>query len=98
MKKIIIAILAAMCLVSCNRDYEYETTIVYNIYFPGNTVTRTYTYKSSDDPGYLLDSNRGSNYLYVEAVRNGWFTWGAKLEDTTAPIEVVSFTKIKKNE
>jgi hypothetical protein len=96
MKKVIILILAALCLGSCKRDYGHETTIVYNVYFPGNTVSRTYTFDSSDDPGYILASDRGSNYLVVEAVRNGWFTWAEKLENTSAPIEVVSFRVRKK--
>jgi len=98
MRKVIIALLAScLCFCSCRRNYEYETTIVYKIYYTtGNVTERTYTFDSTDDPGYVLASDRGSNYLHVQAKRDGWFTWGVKLEDTSAPIEVVSFTKRKK--
>ena len=95
MKKIIALIIALVTLVAC-KDYTHEATIVYKVYYPGNTVTKTFTFNSSDDPGYRLDSYRGSNTLYVEALRNGWFTEFHNLEDTTAPIEVISFTKSKK--
>ena len=98
MKKFIIAILAScLCFCSCHREYEYETTIVYRIHYTTNhAAERTFTYASTDDPGYILDSDRGSNFLYVQAKRNGWLTKSHKLEDTSAPIEVVSFTKRKK--
>lgn len=94
MKKIF-AILASIMLFASCGDYEYETTIVYKVYYPGNVVTRTYTYDSTDEPGYILASDRGSNYLVV-CTSSGSFTRQNKLEDTSAPIEVVTFTKRKK--
>ena len=95
MKKIVALIIALMTLVAC-KDYTHEATIVYKVYYPGNTVTKTFTFDSTDDPGYRLDSYKGSNNLYVETLRNGGFTKFYDLEHTTAPIEVVSFIKTKK--
>lgn len=93
MKKIF-AILASIMLLSACAEYDHEATIVYRVYYPGNTVTRRYTIESTDDPSYILSSDRGSNYLYVNSGR--FFGETVKLEDTSAPIEVVSFTKTKK--
>ena len=50
--------------------------------------------EATDHPAYILASNRGSNYLVIMA--GGSFSHQEKLEDTSAPIEVVSFTKKKK--
>ena len=97
MKKIIALIIALVAFASCSRDYTHDTTITYRIYYPGHTVERSFTYESTDDPGYIRDSDRGSNYLYGQTKRNGWFTTDHKLEDTSAPIEVTSFVKHKKN-
>jgi len=94
MKKIFAIIMAVMLLVSCeNRDYE--ATITYRIYYPGNTVTKTYTMDSTSEPGYILASDRGSNYLVLTSSLSS-FCKQDKLEDTSAPIEVVSLTKRKK--
>ena len=95
MKKIF-AILASIVLFATCTKYDHEATIKYKVYYPGNTVTRTYTYESSDDPSYILGSDRGSNYLYVRKDDGFFEGWGEKLEDTSAPIEIVSFTKRKK--
>ena len=98
MKKFLTICLLAIASVSCKPKYDYEATLVYNIYYPnGRIVTKTHSSESTDKPTYLLASDRGSNYLYFN--NNGsWFSgYGEKLENTTAPIEVVSFTKRKKN-
>lgn len=86
----------AIAAVSCVPDRSYETTITYKVYYPNNTVTRSYTHETSKDPTYLLGSDRGTNYLYFR-YDDGGFAEAVKLENTTAPIEVVSFTKRKKN-
>ena len=79
---------------SCGK-LEYEATITYKVYYPGNTITRSYTIDSTSEPGYNLSSFSGSNYLYI-ASSLGMFAHKTKLEDTTAPIEVISLTKTKK--
>lgn len=94
MKKIFAIIMAIMLLVSC-EDRDYEATITYRVYYPENTVTRTYTMDSTSEPGYILASDRGSNYLILTSSISS-FCKQEKLEDTTAPIEVVSLTKRKK--
>lgn len=93
MKKIFALLAAIMLFASCSKK-DYEATITYRIYYPGNTVTRSYTMEATDHPGYILASNRGSNYLVIMA--GGSFSHQEKLEDTSAPIEVVSFTRKKK--
>ena len=95
MKKFIIACLASMAILSCSHNYEYETTITYKIYYPGHTVTRVYTHETTKNPTYLLASDRGSNWLTFN-YDDGWFAECEKLEDTSAPIEVISFVKVKK--
>ncbi len=92
MKKfIILIILLVIAATSCKSDYE--TTITYKIYYPNNTVIKHYTETTSKNPTYLLGSDRGSNYLYFSATGIGQTR---KLEDTSAPIEVISFVKVKK--
>ena len=59
-------------------------------------LIRSYTHETSKDPTYLLGSDRGTNYLYFR-YDDGGFAEAVKLENTTAPIEIVSFTKRKKN-
>ncbi len=93
MKKIFALLAAIMLFASCSKK-DYEATITYRIYYPGNTVTKSYTMEATDHPGYILASNRGSNYLVI--IAGGSFSHQEKLEDTSAPIEVVSFTKKKK--
>ena len=93
MKKIIVFFAAILLFTSCTKDYE--ATITYRIYYPGNTVTKTRTMPSKEQPGYILGSDRGSNYLYL-CSSLGPFARQEKLEDTSAPIEVVSLTARKK--
>jgi len=94
MKKIIALIIAFATLVSC-KEYTHETTITYRVYYPQHMVERSYTYDSTDDPSYVLASDRGSNYLCV-FTSDGMFSKSIKLEDTSAPIQVTSFVKSKK--
>lgn len=95
MKKFIIIIILAIAAVSCAHDRDYETTITYKVYYPNNAVTKSYTHDTSKDPTYLLGSDRGSNYLYFRYDAGG-FAEAIKLENTSAPIEVISFVKRKK--
>ena len=93
MKKLIVFIATVLQLASCSPDYNYMTTITYRIHYPDVTITKYHSFASTDNPGYILSSDRGSNYLYVY----GDVTWPGhgqeKIEDTSAPIEVVAFTK-----
>ena len=93
MKKLIVFIATVLQLASCSPDYNYMTTITYRIHYPDVTITKYHSFASTDNPGYILGSTRGSNYLYVF----GDVTWPGygqdKIESTSAPIEVVSITK-----
>lgn len=94
MKKFIIIIILAIAAVSCAHDRDYETTITYKVYYPSNVVVRQYTESTTKNPTYILGSDRGSNYLFFNW--NGTAYRAIKLEDTSAPIEVISFVKRKK--
>lgn len=94
MKKILVFLMTAVLFVSCGK-LEYEATITYKVYYPGNTVTKSYTIDSTEEPGYILGSNKGSNYLYILSGQ-GPFARAPRIEDTSAPIEVISLTKTKK--
>ena len=99
MKRVIAIFAVALAVASC-RHYEtnYETTIVYKVHYPDTTVTKSYTYDSSDMPSYVLGSDRGSDYLYVYEDYH-WPGYGQyRLENTNASIEIKSFTKKKKYE
>lgn len=95
MKKILVLLFAIVLCASCHK-YDYTTTITYRIYYPGNTVTKHYTHETTEHPSYFLGSDRGSNYLYFNKVGSWGSGYGLKIEDTSAPIEVVSFVKTKK--
>ena len=94
MKKILVFLLMVVLLASCGK-LEYEATITYKVYYPGNTITRSYTIDSTSEPGYILGSDRGINYLYVTS-SHSMFAHRTRLENTSAPIEVISLTKTKK--
>ena len=96
MKKIFAILTAIMLLASCEAKREYETTITYRIYYPSNTITKTVTKRTTENPSYLLASDRGSNYLVFNTSNHLFDKYCEKLEDTSAPIEVVSFVKVKK--
>ena len=99
MKKfIIILAVAVLSLVSCRREYNYETTITYRVYYPGNPVVKTYHEDTTDDPVYYLSSDRGTNYLYFDGTHSFFSSYGTRLESTSAPIEVISFVKVKKRQ
>ena len=98
MKKILVLLMVAVLFASCGSEafkLEYEATITYKVYYPGNTITRSYTIDSTSNPGYILRSDGGSNYLYVSS-STGILAHHTKLEATSAPIEVISLTKTKK--
>ena len=98
MKKFIgILFFTLMIFTSCNKKYDYATTITYKIYYPNNTVIKQYTGETTDKPSYCLGSDRGTNYLYFVCDGDNWVgPKSTSLEHTSAPIEVVSFVKVKK--
>jgi len=81
MKKFFIIILCSLLCMSCEEKKNEKCELVYTIYWPGNT--KTYT-KIVEGDVYLI-SHRGTNRLKVG---------GICIEQTTAPIEIVSYKKI----
>lgn len=88
-------------LTSCSSTKEEEcpeTILTYKIYYPSNTVTKTYRGKLCS---YYENSNRGSNEIGVTywKVDGGVFSGGGTrrrwIEQTSVPIEIVSFRVIK---
>lgn len=96
MKKSILIIISLFIFCCCGYDKDYVTTITYNVYYPNKIVKKEYIYHSSDEPSYSLYSNRGSNTLHIYENDSWGCARGRVIESTTAPIEVISFTKRKK--
>ena len=102
MKKVIITLIFALCLVSCCRsekEFNVEYKVTYKVYYPNETVTKTYTFKGVEgETAVEVSSFRGSNGLYVRLYKARMFEEGTNLrvvESTTAPIQVTSIEKIK---
>lgn len=96
MKKFIIILLALLTL-SCSSENkeEHEYTLIYKVYYPGNTVEKEMTFCSSKECKYILSSYKGSNFLTV--CERGRFEdhFLSRVISTTAPIEVIYFDKTK---
>ncbi len=96
MKKFIIILLALLTF-SCSSENkeEHEYTLVYKVYYPGNTVEKETTFCSSKECKYILSSYKGSNFLTV--CEKGRFEdhFLSRVISTTAPIEVIYFDKTK---
>ena len=91
MKKFITIVVAALLLAACQeKPMDYTMTINYRVYYPGNTVEKTYTCDVYEHAQYILNSYRGSNTLYIDALGERYPKDFTYLESTTAPIEVVS--------
>lgn len=84
---VLIAFITAFSLSGCtsDSDSEYIYTLVYEIYWGGNYVERK-TITSNEC--IIMGSCRGTNRIYT--VEKGY------VEDTSAPIRKVSYTKSKK--
>lgn len=97
MKKIILLILILFTFVSCGcYEKDHISTITYTVHYPNKSSTKTYSFESSNEPSYSLNSSRGTNNLVVYE-DSSWPGHGMKhLEQTSAPIEVISFIKRKK--
>lgn len=96
MKKILLILIALLAISSCKYEKNCVTTITYRIYYPGNTVTKAYSYDTTDEPCYILHSDRGSNYLKLYEESKFPYRGGRTIEGTSAPIEIVSYNIKKK--
>lgn len=81
MKKFFFIILCSLLCMSCEKKENEKCELVYAIYWPGNTKT----YRKIVEGDVYLISHRGTNRLKVG---------GICIEQTTAPIEIVSYKKI----
>jgi len=77
---LILVILFSLITSCSNENREY--TLVYKVYYSTNSVVEK-TVKSSK--GFQIGSSRGSNYICNQD--NGYY-----LIDTSAPVEVISYT------
>lgn len=93
MKKLLILITLALALVACKHE-EHTYELVYNIYYTEHPVRVTKRFQGHDAT-YTLGSDRGTNYLYVNKTGSWFESMGEKLENTSAPIQVLSFREIE---
>lgn len=84
---LLICILFKILATGCSSDNEYTYTLVYEIYWNGNYIERK-TVTSGEH--ITFGSFRGTNV--ISTVENG------RIEETSAPIRKVSYTKSRKNE
>jgi hypothetical protein len=79
--------------IGLKRPEKCEYTLTYQIHYPNSNIIKTTTFRGGNDMYYLLNSNRGTNYLKVQ--ESGFFLQGNNkhIISTSAPIEVISFTK-----
>lgn len=90
MKKLLLALVLVLSFASCKQEtHTYE--LVYNVYYTSTPVRVTKRFEGYNAK-YILGSDRGSNYLYV--IKKGNWDGGEKIEDTSAPIQVVSFRQV----
>ena len=96
--KIITLLLGVILLNSCSskKNMDIEYTMVYKVYFtPTEVRTYTETIIGDETGGIFLRSNRGTNYIYTQTCDDyykGEFHYPFQ---SSAPIEVVSYTKKK---
>ena len=85
MKKFITIIITLVLL--CTSCTKKDYALTYKVYYPDNTVTKTYNFTSpfNEKQAVGLYSNRGSNFLFVRTKGN--------IESTSAPIEIISLER-----
>ncbi len=92
---IILIVIVSTILVSirCScvreKDYDYTFAVTYRVYYPGNTITKTYSTNGLKDGYYETDSYEGTNRLIFNPSKEK-FAPVVYVESTTAPIEIVS--------
>lgn len=103
MRKLIALLFLVLLIVSCKvkREYNAEYKVTYEVYYPNNTVTKTFTFKAVEgESSVSVYSFRGSNTLYVQsykpkAFEKGSLDPGVTVESTTAPIQLISVERLK---
>ena len=91
MKKIILLLISALCLVACKDNRNTDYVLTYKIYYSNTPTTKTYPFKAEEGSAKAyISSDRGSNHLHV-IDRYGWINGnGYTIESSSAPIEIVS--------
>ena len=80
MKKILLLTIILLSLFSCDSKPTKEYTLIYKVYYPGNTKeytvinTENYRWSSSSGTNYIVSGS--NNYIY----------------HNTAPFEIISYT------
>lgn len=94
MKKFILLLFTALCLVACKDKRDTEYVLTYNVYYSGKPTVKSYTFKAEAGVATaFLFSDRGSNHLHV-VDKGGWFNAnGRTIESSSAPIEIVSLRR-----
>ena len=80
MRNFVILLTLSLMLFSCKSE-DKVYTLKYKVYYSDNNV-KEYTVSNSE--GYRIGSNRGSNYI-MDREKVSY------IEDTSAPIEVISY-------
>lgn len=83
LSKLLIGAVLSLSQIGCSTNDGYTYTLVYEIHWSGNFVE---TKTLSQQYPIQMDSYRGSNFVKCN---------GKTIEETTAPIRVVSYTKTK---
>ena len=100
MRKLIALFLCTIALASCQRvKYDSLYEITYKVYYPGETVTKSFTFHAVEgEAKYQSYVNFSENRLIVQAfhTNNPFRKNLIILERTTAPIQVTGF-KLKSN-
>lgn len=94
MKKFILLLITALCLVSCKDKRDTLYVVTYNVYYSNTPSTKSYTFKAEEGSANAwVFSDRGSNHLHVSD-RHGWlYGNGYTIESTSAPIEIISIRR-----
>lgn len=90
MKKLIL-ILLFFFTVSCDEDKAKNYKITYSIHYPNTVKTKSFTCYCFDIIPY---SNRGSNSIRYR-IGESFGSHHAFVEDTSAPIEIISIIELK---
>ena len=91
MTRILLAMALAVVVASCSNKEEHTYELVYNVYYTETPVRVTKRFQGNNAT-YVLGSDRGSNYLYIN--KKGRWHSGEKVEGTSAPIQVLSFREV----
>ena len=95
-KPLVILSMALFCVCCSSADkFNNEATIVFNVYYPNDTQTYTYTTNCTKDVRYFIDSYNGTNYIVLRI--DGKMSSTKYIIKTTAPIRVLSFTVEENN-